>query len=64
MAADILAVPTTLSVEEDDIDLLRRSLDMPGLPYVDFSAQHERAQALARWPLLAELERAELEPRR
>ncbi|KRG52888.1 cellulose biosynthesis protein BcsR [Stenotrophomonas maltophilia] len=56
MPADILAVPVTLSVEEDDIDLLRRSLDMPGLPYVDFSAQHERAQALARWPLLAELE--------
>ncbi|KAG0956372.1 hypothetical protein G6F31_012643 [Rhizopus arrhizus] len=42
MPADILAVPATLSVEEDDIDLLRRSLDMPELPYVDFSAQHER----------------------
>ncbi|WP_139804260.1 cellulose biosynthesis protein BcsR, partial [Cronobacter sakazakii] len=55
MPADILAVPVTLSVEEDDIDLLRRSLDMPGLPYVDFSAQQERARALARWPLLAEL---------
>jgi len=39
MAADILAVPTTLSVEEDDIDLLRRSLNMPEMPYVDFSAQ-------------------------
>lgn len=56
MAADILAVPTTLSVEEDDIDLLRRSLNMPEMPYVDFSAQRERAHALARWPLLAELE--------
>ncbi|WP_081284030.1 cellulose biosynthesis protein BcsR [Stenotrophomonas maltophilia] len=43
-------------MEEDDIDLLRRSLDMPAFPYVDFSAEHERAQALARWPLLAELE--------
>lgn len=56
MPADILAVPSSLSVEEDDIDLLRRSLDMPAFPYVDFSAEHERAQALARWPLLAELE--------
>lgn len=54
--ADILAVPATLSVEEDDIDLLRRSLAMPDMPYVDFSANNERAQALARWPLLAELE--------
>jgi len=45
----------SLISEEDDIDVLRRHLDMPELPYVDLSAQRERAQALLRWPLLAEL---------
>ena len=31
--------------QDDDIAHLRRSLQMPDLPYVDFSAQHERTQA-------------------
>jgi hypothetical protein len=43
------------SVQDDDIAYLRRSLQMPDLPYVDFSAQHERGQALVRWLLLREL---------
>lgn len=45
----------------DDIDILREHLQMPELPYVDFSAQRARSQALARWPLFAELA---AEPRR
>ncbi|WP_433852522.1 cellulose biosynthesis protein BcsR [Stenotrophomonas nitritireducens] len=44
-----------LTSEADDIDVLREHLHMPGLSYVDFSAQRARAQALARWPLFAEL---------
>lgn len=58
-----MANPTTatLTSEEDDIDVLRGHLQMPELPYVDFSAQRARAQALARWPLFAELAQ---EPRR
>ena len=48
-------VLTPRSVQDDDIDYLRRSLQMPELPYVDFSAQQERMQALSRWPLLREL---------
>ena len=44
-----------LTSAEDDIDMLRRYLQMPELPYVDLSVQHERQQALQRWPLLAEL---------
>lgn len=45
-----------LTSEHDDIDVLREHLQMPELPYVDFSMQRERALALARWPLFAELE--------
>lgn len=48
-------VLTPRSVQDDDIAYLRRSLQMPELPYVDFSAQQERMQALARWVLLREL---------
>lgn len=48
-------VLTPRSVQDDDIAYLRRSLQMPELPYVDFSAQQERMQALARWALLREL---------
>ncbi len=44
-----------LTSERDDIDVLRAHLQMPELPYVDFSLRHERTQALARWPLFAEL---------
>ena len=44
-----------LTSEHDDIDVLREHLQMPELPYVDFSMRRERAQALARWPLFAEL---------
>lgn len=50
-----------LTSEQDDIDALRAHLHMPDLPYVDFSLRHEHAQALAHWPLFAELAR---EPRR
>lgn len=50
---------TPLTSERDDIDVLREHLQMPDLPYVDFSMQRERAQALARWPLFAELEEGE-----
>ena len=46
------------SVNEDDIEHLRHDLGMPGFNYVDFSAMREREQALARWPLLRELELA------
>ena len=52
---------TPLTSECDDIDVLRAHLHMPELPYLDFSAQRARAQALARWPLFAELAS---EPRR
>lgn len=52
------APSASLTSEEDDIDVLRRHLDMPELPYVDLSAQRERVQAQARWPLLVELARA------
>ena len=41
--------------------MLRAHLQMPELPYLDFSAQRARSQALARWPLFAELA---AEPRR
>ncbi|MEQ4576323.1 MAG: cellulose biosynthesis protein BcsR [Gammaproteobacteria bacterium] len=44
-----------LPMGEDDVGYLRRRLDIQDLPYVDFSARRECAQALARWPLLAEL---------
>ncbi len=57
MASESVALPSHgLKVDEDDIDALRRSLQMPDLPYVDFSARQERSQALARWPLLAEVD--------
>ncbi|MBN8802163.1 MAG: hypothetical protein J0H05_10915 [Stenotrophomonas acidaminiphila] len=48
-------LPAGLTSEQDDIDVLRAHLHMPELPYLDFSAQRARAQALARWPLFAEL---------
>ena len=57
--ADPMTKP--LTSEHDDIDVLREHLQMPELPYVDFSMRRERAQALARWPLFAELA---AEPRR
>ena len=44
-----------LTSVQDDIDILREHLQMPELPYLDFSAQRGRAQALAQWPLFAEL---------
>ena len=56
MVAEISAVPATQVVEQDDIEMLRHSLAMPDMPYVDFSAINERTQALARWPLLADAE--------
>lgn len=57
MATEAIALASHgLKVDEDDIDALRRSLQMPDLPYVDFSARQERRQALARWPLLAEVD--------
>lgn len=40
---------------DNDIDVLRQRLGLPGLPYVDLSAQRELEQVLQRWPLLAEL---------
>lgn len=57
--ADPMTKP--LTSEHDDIDVLRAHLQMPDLPYVDFSLRNEHAQALAHWPLLAELAR---EPQR
>ncbi|MTI75488.1 MULTISPECIES: cellulose biosynthesis protein BcsR [Stenotrophomonas] len=54
-------LPAGLTSEQDDIDVLRAHLQMPELPYLDFSAQRARSQALARWPLFAELA---AEPRR
>lgn len=58
-----MAEPLTapLTSERDDMNVLRAHLRMPDLPYVDFSLRQEHAQALARWPLFAELAR---EPRR
>lgn len=55
MTSQIVSVTGTRSVHDDDIASLRRSLQMSDLPYVDFSAQRELHQALARWPLLSEL---------
>lgn len=43
--------------ELDDIEHLRRSIDMPEFPYVDFSARQRYRDALADWPLLDELAR-------
>ena len=43
--------------EQDDIEHLRTHLGMPRMPYVDFSVRRENAEALKRWPLLAELAR-------
>lgn len=40
---------------DNDIDVLRQRLGLPGLTYVDLSAQRELEQVLQRWPLLAEL---------
>ena len=57
--SESLTVSTLRSLVEDDIERLRRNLQMPELGYVDFSAERDRAQALARWPLLAELERGQ-----
>lgn len=41
--------------DQDDIAHLRRHLGMPDMPYVDFSARRECADALKRWPLLGEI---------
>ncbi len=54
----------SLTSEEDDIDVLRRHLEMPELPYLDLSAQRASAQAQARWPLFAELAGLAVERRR
>lgn len=42
----------------DDIARLKQELGLPGLNYVDISAEAELKRALQRWPLLAELEGA------
>lgn len=54
----------SLTSEEDDIDVLRRHLDMPELPYLDLSTQRASAQAQVRWPLFAELAALAAERRR
>ncbi|MNE97824.1 hypothetical protein D3C80_1962390 [compost metagenome] len=40
---------------KNDIANLKETLQLPGLSYVDCSAQQELQRALQRWPLLAEL---------
>lgn len=40
---------------ESDIDALRQRLGLSGLDYPDLSVRRELEQAIARWPLLAEL---------
>lgn len=41
---------------KNDIANLKEALQLPGLSYVDCSAQRELQRALQRWPLLGELE--------
>lgn len=49
----------------DDIASLKANLDLPGLQYIDLSAEDERIAVLRRWPMLAELSEqpAKLGPR-
>ena len=39
----------------DDIETLKESLDLPGLPYVDFAAEYELREVYRRWPALREI---------
>jgi len=52
------AAPAQTLIPSDDIVSLRQQLPQWPLSYVEINAASQRAELLARWPLLAELEAA------
>lgn len=51
------------AVAQDDVATLQEHLQLPDLPYVDFSREAEQQAVLDKWPLLRELYPRQVEQR-